>query len=87
VSDKIPTHKLQIIVPANANEEILAFAAGLVAEGKRPWFEVRYPAPESYTYEEVVQFEDDQELVYDAVEVIDGEIITLPPYAELEAAQ
>ena len=87
MSEKIPSHKLQIIATENANEEILAFARGLEAEGKRPWFEVRYPAPVGLTYEEIVQFEDDQELVYDAVEVVDGEIRTLPSYEELRAAQ
>lgn len=70
-----------------ANEEILAYAKTLQAQGERPWFEVYYPAPAHLTEEEAAQWRARQDHLdggtFDAVEVIDGEIHTLPPYSEL----
>jgi hypothetical protein len=79
----IPTEKLAVSVPDNANEEILVFASKLVAEGKRPWFEVRYPAPEALSPDEQAAWLEAQEAVYDAVEVVNDDIYTLPPYSTL----
>ncbi len=81
---KIPTESLTIQDPAHANEEILAFGAELEARGERPWFEVRYPSPEGLTRREHVEWLAKQEAVFDAVEIVNGEIKTLPPYAELQ---
>jgi hypothetical protein len=82
-TETLPAAKLRIIDSEQANDEILAFAAGLIAEGKRPWFEVRYPTPAG---RDDAEWQAEQEKVFDAVEVIDGVIVTLPPYAELQAA-
>lgn len=81
-----PTRKLRVIDTDNAVEEILAFGKHLEAEGERPWFEVWYPAPGRYlgTAEE---WDQKQAEAFDAVEIIDGEIVTLPPYSELEVVQ
>lgn len=80
---KIPTEGLYVQDPEKANEEIIAFAAELEAKGERAWFEIRYPAPPALSPKEQEEWLRKQEDVYDAVEVIDGEIHTLPPYAEL----
>lgn len=84
---KLPVARLRIIDTDKANEEILAYAELLVARNERPWFEVLYPAPDYLTDEEKAAWNDRQEHIdggtYDAVEVIDGEIHTLPPYSEL----
>lgn len=77
----IPTEKLFISDPANANEEILAFAKTLSDRGERAWFEVHYPKPDDMSQEE---FDAKNAETYDALEVIDGEIHTLPPYSALE---
>lgn len=95
----IPTQRLDIVEPAKANEEILAFARDLEAKGERAWFEVHYPKSEGLTDDELVfgdldDHEDDEddldidyaeqdEETFDAVEVIDGEIVTLPSYEKL----
>ncbi len=89
MSDKIPTRSLQVIDPDNWENEALDFAQQLVAAGERPWFEVRYPAPEKLTDEEKAEWLDRQESLegvgtYDAIEYVDGVFVTLPPYAELE---
>ena len=76
----IPTQRLDIVEADNANEEILAFARDLEAKGERPWFEVHYPKPEGMTDEEFAVKDAE---TFDAVEVIDGEIFTLPPYEKL----
>jgi len=85
----LPVAKLHIGDIERANEEILAYAETLVAMGERPWFEVYYPAPAHLTEEEAAQWHADQEYenggTFDAVEVINGEILTLPPYSVLEA--
>ena len=82
-SDLLPTAKMTVINVANANQEILMFAKGLEAEGKRPWFEVRYPAPPQLDESDAEAWRNAAELHFDAVEVIDGEIVTLPAYAVL----
>ena len=76
----IPTEKLYIKDPPNANDEILAFAEALDAQGKRPWFEVHYPKPDGM---DDVTFRVLNNNSFDAVEVKDGVIETLPPYSEL----
>lgn len=87
MSDKIPTERLDIQNAAEANEEILAFADTLMAEGKEPRFEVRFPSPDFLSEDEKKAWLEKQEEVFDAVEVIEGEIRTLPPYAELESGE
>lgn len=81
----VPTKRLDVVDVDNADAEIREFAQSLVDAGERPWFEVWYPKPEHYagTAEE---WEDAQSATFDAVELVDGEIVTLPPYAEIEAA-
>lgn len=76
----LPTESLQIQDVERANEEILAFAQALVAKGQRPWFEVHYPNVGAMDDAEFRALDD---ATFDAVEVIDGEIVTLPAYAEL----
>lgn len=83
----IPTQRLDIVEADNANEEILAFARDLEAKGERAWFEVHYPKrdlpedhPDHLTDEEFAEVDAE---TFDAVEVIDGEIHTLPPYEKL----
>lgn len=66
----LPTERLYIENVDVALATILAFAAKLESEGKRPWFEVWYPLTTSADF--------------DAVEVFDHvRIETLPPYHEL----
>lgn len=83
---KLPTEVLYIQDPDNANDEILEFAKDLEARGERAWFEIRYPAPALLSEEDKKVWWKEQDNFFDAVEVIDGEIHTLPPYVELEAA-
>lgn len=80
----IPTHRLDVVDPADANAEILTFAAELEAKGERPRFEVRYPAPEGVDLDEYAAADEE---TFDAVEVVNGEIRTLPPYSELRKAE
>lgn len=80
----LPTHRCRIIDPANANAELREFLEGLKASGERPWCEVFYPAPPHRNAEEWETLQAD---TFDAVELTDDdELVTLPPYAELEAA-
>lgn len=81
-----PTSRIRIIDRDNANEEITAHLERLAAEGERPWCEVFYPAPTHLTAAEREQWETAQHDAFDAVELVDGVIVTLPPYAELEQA-
>ena len=89
----VPTERLVIEWPAgvdfnqfsedefnsSALERIRARAAELIVRGERPWMEVWYvgvPGRPDSTADD-----------FDAVEVdADGNVITLPPYSELEAA-
>ena len=91
MSDKIPTRSLTIQDPDNWEAEAREFAAQLVAAGERPWFEVRYPAPARLTEAEQAEWLDRQESLegkgtYDAIELVDGQFVSLPPYAELAKA-
>uniref|UniRef100_A0AAU7J7Z0 Uncharacterized protein n=2 Tax=unclassified bacterial viruses TaxID=12333 RepID=A0AAU7J7Z0_9VIRU len=59
---------------------------GLLAEkGERPWAEVVYSPPEELTEEQSATWLASVEDTFDAVELVDGEIVTLPPYSELVA--
>lgn len=66
----VPTQRLTIQDPDFALGDIITFAAQLELAGERAWFEVWYPGTTDNDF--------------DAVEVKDGVITTLPPYAELE---
>lgn len=77
-----PTRRYTVRDPDRANEEITAFLMGLTEQGERPWCEVRYPAPNHVQDEGAWLAE--QENTFDALELVDGELRTLPPYAELE---
>lgn len=79
----LPTRRCRVIDPDRAMDEIRAFLDGLVDEGERPWCEVWYPAPDHLHDVERVAWDSRQSNTFDAVELVDGEIITLPPYAEL----
>ena len=79
---ELPTAKLRIIDPSNAQEEMLAFGRGLLEMGERPWFEVRWPRPEGHEKSQE-EWDRDQEETFDAVELMNGELFTLPPYAAL----
>ena len=89
-----PTERLTITWPADvpfndaseaefndsALDQILSFAAELVVRGERPWFEVWYAG--------VPGRPDSTAADFDAVEVDpEGNIVTLPPYSELETAR
>lgn len=78
-----PTASLTIQDPDQWEAEARAFAAELEAKGERPWFEVRWPAPHRLDDAERAEWLERQEDTYDALELIDGELVTLPPYAEL----
>lgn len=80
---KIPTERLYVQNVDNAGVEIFAFLGKLAAEGKRPWCEVHYPAPTHLFPEQKAEWEKRQLDTFDAVELVDGQIVTLPPYAEL----
>lgn len=79
-----PTAKCVIDNVDNAGSEIFAFLGKLAVEGERPWCEVHYPAPTHLTPSEKAAWELRQLDTFDAVELVDGQIVTLPPYAELE---
>lgn len=84
-NENIPHQRLDISkddVP-NAVDVILEFAKKLEAAGERAFFEVHYPKREGMTDEEFAKKDAE---TFDAVEVIDGKIYTLPPYSELEKA-
>ena len=78
----LPTRKLQIIDNSKALDEIQAFAKQLESEGERPWFEVWYAKPDHIEMSEE-EWQIRQGLRFDAVEVKNGEVSTLRPYAEL----
>jgi len=44
---------------------------------------VWFPAPAHLSADEARDWEDRQGDAFDAVELVDGEIVTLPPYTEL----
>lgn len=78
-----PTASLTIKDRDNWEAEALALAAELIVRGERPWFEVRWPAPEHLSPAEQHQWLADQEGTYDALELVDDVFVTLPPYSEL----
>lgn len=80
----LPTHRCRVIDPADAMTEVREFLEGLKASGERAWCEVVYPAP---PHRDPDEWEREQADTFDAVELTDdGDIVTLPPYAVLEAA-
>jgi len=79
----VPTASLVVQDLENWEAEARAFAAELITKGERPWFEVRYPAPPRLTDEEAADWLERQEDSFDALELVDGAFVTLPPYAEL----
>lgn len=79
----VPIHRCRVIDPGKAMEEIRAFLERLAAEGERPWCEVWYPAPEHLDAADASDWDARQADTFDAVELVDGEIVTLPPYTEL----
>lgn len=82
-ADLIPTRRCRVIDTDRAMEEVRAFLDGLASEGERPWCEVWFPAPAHLNASERRAWEQRQADAFDAVELIDGEIVTLPPYSEL----
>lgn len=89
MSDKIPTRSLTIQAPDNWEAEAREFAEQLVAAGERPWFEVRWPAPDRLDDKAKAEWLDRQERLegvgtFDAIELVNGVFKTVPSYAELE---
>ena len=78
-----PTARLEVKNPDEWEAEAFAFAAELIGRGERPWFEVRWPAPPRLEPDEAAAWLERQEDTFDALEYVDGEFRTLPPYAEL----
>lgn len=77
--EELPTRRCRVIDADNALDEIRSFLES-TPEGERPWCEVWYPAPEHRDPEE---WDREQAETFDAVELVDGEIVTLPPYEEM----
>ncbi len=82
---QIPTRKYTVQDPDFANDEITEFLQSLEAAGEPPRCEVRYPAPDHVQDKDAWLAE--QERTFDALELVDGELRTLPPYAELDGGQ
>lgn len=80
--ETLPTRRCRVIDPENAVEEIRAFLEATPA-GERAWCEVWYPAPAHLTPEQKAKWEAAQPDAFDAVELVDGALVTLPPYSEL----
>lgn len=83
MSERIPSESLTVRNPDEWEAEARAFAAELVALGKRPWFEVRWPAPEWLDADAAAAWLAAQEEAFDAIELVDGVFVTVPPYREL----
>lgn len=86
---EIPTERLYVQDADNWEAEARAFAEKLIQEGKRPWFEVFYPAPSHLTEAQKTEWLDRQENqegvgTFDAIELVNGVFVTLPPYAVLQ---
>lgn len=77
--EELPTRRCRVIDPDNAVEEVRAFLEA-TPEGERRWCEVWFPAP---PHRDPVEWDREQADTFDAVELVDGEIVTLPPYAEM----
>lgn len=67
----------------SANEEIVNYLEALEADGERPWCEVFYPAPVELSPEQAEAWYAKQAETFDAVELVNGKLETLPPYADL----
>lgn len=90
---KIPTERLHVQDAENWDTEAREFAEKLIQEGKRPWFELLWPTPEHALVGNMTdeEWQDRQENLngvgtYDAVELINGQFVTLPPYSVLKAS-
>ena len=70
-------------VVAKVGSKIFAFLGNLAEQGKRPWAEIFYPPPARLAPVDRADWEARQLDAFDAVELVDGELVTLPPYAEL----
>tara|TARA_R100000365_G_C2746946_1_gene76471 strand:- start:1571 stop:1831 length:261 start_codon:yes stop_codon:yes gene_type:complete len=79
----LPSESLTIRNPDGWEAEARAFAADMIARGERPWFEVRWPAPDGLSAEDAAVWMAEQEATFDAIELVDGVFVTVPPYAEL----
>lgn len=78
----IPTRRFRVVDADNGMEEIRAFLESVAAEGARPWCEVWWPKPLFFDGTDA-EWDERQAETFDAVELVDGEIVTLPPYVEL----
>lgn len=88
--EKIPTASLTILNPDAWEAEAHQFALQLIEEGKRPWFKLFWPTPVTALADGMTdeEWQDRQENLngegtYDAIELIDGEFVTVPPFSEL----
>lgn len=77
-----PNRRFHVTDPGNAVEQITGFLEGF-PEGERRWCEVFYPAPEHLSPQERAAWNAAQLGAFDAVELVDGVLVTLPPYEEL----
>lgn len=77
----VPTRRVRVINPDDAMTEIRVFLERLTADGERPWCEVWYPRPSHFDGTDE-QWDELQAGTFDAVELVDGVIVTLPPYTE-----
>ena len=77
------TERLYVQDADNACVEIFAFLGNLAEQGKRPWAEIFYPPPARLAPVDRADWEARQLDAFDAIELVDGELVTLPPYAEL----
>lgn len=78
----LPTLRFRVTDPDDAVSEITTFLQGL-PDGERRWCEVLYPAPAHLSAQERALWDAAEEDTFDAVELIDGVLVTLPPYEEL----
>jgi len=81
---QLPTRRCRVIDPENAVDEIRAFLEA-TPDGERAWCEVFYPAPAHLDPLKKAEWEARQPDTFDAVELVDGELVTLPPYAKILA--
>ncbi len=81
--EALPSRRCRVIDPDNAVDEIRAFLEA-TPPGERAWCEVFYPAPEGV---DPGEWELGQGDAFDAIELVDGELVTLPAYVELTKAE
>lgn len=77
-----PTQRLRVIDPDNADAEIRTFLENLAAKGERAWCEVWYPRPAHFDGTDA-EWDGLQADTFDALELVDGDLVTVPPYEEL----